>query len=82
VVYYPYGKRWAEDVIDDCASFPNADHDDVPDSVAHALNYFRRMFLLETPDDVEDEDDEDSPTQKRSYAQRRTRIGAPAPAPA
>jgi predicted phage terminase large subunit-like protein len=79
VVYYPYGKRWAEEVIDECAAFPNAPHDDVPDVVAHSLNYFRRMFLLEAPDDVEDDDDEDmDKTPARSYAVRRSRLPAAA----
>jgi predicted phage terminase large subunit-like protein len=79
VVYYPYGKRWAEEVIDECAAFPNAPHDDVPDVVAHSLNYFRRMFLLEAPDDAEDDDDEDmDKTPARSYAVRRSRLPAAA----
>jgi predicted phage terminase large subunit-like protein len=79
VVYYPYGKRWAEEVIDECATFPNGQHDDIPDVVAHCLNYFRRMFLLEAPDDAEDDDDEDmDKTTARSYAVRRSRLPAAA----
>jgi predicted phage terminase large subunit-like protein len=78
VVYYPYGKRWAEEVIDECATFPNGQHDDIPDVVAHCLNYFRRMFLLEAPDDAEDDDDEMDKTPARSYAVRRSRLPAAA----
>lgn len=76
VVYYPEGMRWAEDVIEECAAFPNGQHDDVPDVVAHSLVWFRRTFLLETPDDVEDEDDDDKfdDAPKRTYAVRRTRM--------
>lgn len=76
VVYYPEGMRWAEDVIEECAAFPNGQHDDIPDVVAHSLVWFRRTFLLETPDDVEDEDDDDKfdDAPKRTYAVRRTRM--------
>jgi len=78
IVYYP-DRRWAQDLIDVCAAFPAGAEDDSVDSTTMALNFARRMHMLETPDDEEDEDDEDTPTQKRSYAQRRTRIGSPAP---
>ncbi len=75
VVYYPAGKRWAEEVIDDCAAFPNAQHDDIADVVAHSLNYFRRMFLLDAPEDAVDEDDDEGDlAPKRSYATRRSRL--------
>jgi predicted phage terminase large subunit-like protein len=75
VVYYPEDRQWARDVIDECAAFPNGAHDDVPDAMFHGINYARRMFLLETPDDVEDEDAEpiDKPAE-RSYARRQSRM--------
>ena len=79
VVYYPEGKRWAGDLVDNCAAFPNSLHDDDVDSTVHALNYFRRMFLLETPDDEEpDEDDDLDKTSKRGYAHRRSRLSVAA----
>lgn len=74
-VYYPDGKKWAQEVIDDCAAFPNGAHDDIPDALFHALNFIRRTFLLETPDD--EEVDEDETTEKpptRSYARRQSRL--------
>lgn len=67
VVYYP-DRRWAEDLIDDCAVFPNGAHDDTVDSVVHALNFIRRMFLAEAPSDEQDEDDSLPDTPMRSYA--------------
>ena len=74
-VYYPR-KRWAQDVIDECAAFPNGAHDDIPDAMFHALNFVRRMFLLETPDDEDDDDTEDDTAPKRSYAVRRQEVRA------
>jgi predicted phage terminase large subunit-like protein len=40
-VYFPDGADWLSDVEDELASFPNAVHDDIVDSVAQALNYLR-----------------------------------------
>jgi predicted phage terminase large subunit-like protein len=79
VVYYPKGKRWAMNVVDTCAAFPAGEHDDTVDSVTMALNYARRMFMLEAPDDEEsdDDDDLDAPT-KPAYATRRSRLPAAA----
>ncbi len=75
VVYYP-DRKWARNLIDVCAAFPAGPEDDSVDSVTMALNYARRMFMLETPEDEEDDDEEgDSPPQ-RSYARRRTRLQA------
>jgi predicted phage terminase large subunit-like protein len=80
IVYHP-DRRWAYDLINVCAAFPAGAEDDSVDSTTMALNFARRMHMLETPDDLEDEDDEDDePTAKRTYAIRRTRIGASAPA--
>ena len=80
VVYYPAGRRWAEEVIDHCAgcTFRGTEKNDLGDSVVYALNYFRRMFLLEAPDDVEDEDDDLDDTPRPAYAQRRSRLPAAA----
>ena len=80
-VYYPEGRKWALDLIDSCAEFPNAPHDDDVDSTVHALVFLRRLFLLETPADDEDEDDpnEYDPAQaqtSRSYARRQSRMTA------
>ena len=35
-------RRWAEEVIEECASFPNGDHDDLVDSTSQALLRFRQ----------------------------------------
>lgn len=40
-VYAPKRFDWAQMVIDDCSEFPNAEHDDVTDTVTQALNYLR-----------------------------------------
>jgi predicted phage terminase large subunit-like protein len=48
-------KRWAEEVIEECAAFPYGDHDDYVDTVTQALMRFRQGGLLALPDDYDDE---------------------------
>lgn len=48
-------KRWAYDVINECAEFPNGEHDDFVDCVVMALMRFRKGgFLSLTTDRKED----------------------------
>ena len=56
--------RWAEEVITECAEFPNGDHDDYVDSVVQAMLRFRTGGFLTTANDVDD-DDEDEPAHAR-----------------
>jgi predicted phage terminase large subunit-like protein len=50
------GTRWAEEVIDEVASFPGGDHDDYVDSVSLALMRFRKggyiRSVMDEPDEV------------------------------
>jgi len=52
--------RWAEEVMEECASFPNGDHDDIVDSTSQALLRFRQGGFLRL-----DSDEEDEPVIKR-----------------
>lgn len=47
--------QWAEEVIDEVASFPSAEHDDYTDTVSLALMRFRRGGFIQTRLDEEDE---------------------------
>ena len=51
-------KRFAEEVIDECASFPMGDHDDLVDSMTMALIRFRQggFISLQGEDDGEEND--------------------------
>jgi predicted phage terminase large subunit-like protein len=44
-------KRWAEEVIEEVASFPNGDHDDLVDSTSQALLRFRQGGFIRIPSD-------------------------------
>lgn len=47
--------RWAEEVIDEVASFPSGEHDDYVDSVSLALMRFRKGGYIQTLLDEQDE---------------------------
>jgi predicted phage terminase large subunit-like protein len=54
-VWYP-PTRWAEEVIEEIASFPSGEHDDYVDSTSMALLRFRKGgYIQTTMDEPEDE---------------------------
>jgi predicted phage terminase large subunit-like protein len=55
LVWHP-PTRWAEHVIEQCASFPNGQHDDLVDCTTLALLRFRQGGFLKLPSDWEDEE--------------------------
>jgi predicted phage terminase large subunit-like protein len=54
VVWCPE-RRWAEEVMDELASFPNGDHDDLVDSSSQALMRFRQGGFIQIASDEQDE---------------------------
>jgi len=48
-------RRWAEEVIDEVASFPGGEHDDYVDTVSLALMRFRKGGFIRTSLDEDDE---------------------------
>jgi predicted phage terminase large subunit-like protein len=57
-------EKWAEEVVEECASFPYGDHDDLVDSTTQAIMRFRQGGFISHPDDLE----EDSiPPIERTY---------------
>jgi len=51
-------KRWAEEVVEELAAFPNSDHDDLVDSTTQALLRFRRGGFITLQTDEPDEPQE------------------------
>ena len=47
--------KWAEEVMEECAEFPNGDHDDLMDSTTQALLRFRQGSFIKHPEDYKDE---------------------------
>ena len=54
-VWVPSDRRWAEEVIEECAAFPFGDHDDYVDSMTQALMRYRQGYYVELKDDFKDE---------------------------
>jgi len=59
------GTHWAEEVIDEVASFPGGEHDDYVDTVSLALMRFRKGGFIRTL--LDEEDEEPSYRRKASY---------------
>ena len=47
--------EWAEELIEECAAFPNGDHDDLVDSTTQALMRFRAGNFIALGTDLEPE---------------------------
>ena len=58
------GTRWADEVMEEMAAFPNSDHDDLVDSSTQALIRFRKGGFVTLPSD----DDDDEPMYRRKAA--------------
>ena len=56
--------RWAEELMEECASFPNGEHDDLVDSTSQALLRFRQGGFIRLNSD---EPDEIMPRKKAAY---------------
>jgi predicted phage terminase large subunit-like protein len=47
--------HWAEELVEEVASFPSGEHDDLVDSMSQALLRFRRGGFVQLDSDYEDE---------------------------
>jgi predicted phage terminase large subunit-like protein len=54
-------QKFAEEVIEECAAFPNGDHDDLVDSTTQAIMRFRQGGLIGHPEDYLDEKKDPKP---------------------
>ena len=58
-------KKFAEEVVEECAAFPNGDYDDYCDSMSMALIRYRKGGFIKL--DSDDEDEESIRVQPRQY---------------
>ena len=54
MVWYPEGRRWAEDVIEEVVAFPFGSNDDQVDCVSMVLSRFRQGGFIGLPSDYRD----------------------------
>ena len=55
MVWYPAGRKWAEEVVEQVAAFPASEHDDMVDCVSMALARFRNGGFIRLSSDVNDD---------------------------
>lgn len=69
LVWYPAGRRWAEELVDEVAGFPSYGSDDRVDTTVMALLRFRTGGFIRLPNDrnYDDNDDDLFKPQKRKY---------------
>ena len=48
--------NFAEEVVEECASFPNGEHDDLADSMTQAILRFRQGGFIITPSDYDEDE--------------------------
>jgi predicted phage terminase large subunit-like protein len=54
MVWYPEGRRWAEEVIEQSVAFPYGSHDDMVDCLTMALARYRQGGFIRLPTDYRD----------------------------
>ena len=67
MVYYPDGKQFALEVIEECASFPNGDHDDLVDSTTQAVLRYREGNSISAQHDYTEEPQPRLPMEYQYY---------------
>ena len=68
MVWFPE-TNFSDLVMEECAAFPNGEHDDLADSMTQAILRFRQGGFITTPTDYDDEDEAAFFRQKREYYQ-------------
>ena len=60
-----HNTHWAEELVEEVASFPSGEHDDMVDSMSQALLRYRRGGFIQL--DSDEQDDEQRQRRKREY---------------
>lgn len=67
LVWYPKGRRWADEVVDQVCAFPAAGHDDHVDTTSMAISRFRTGGFIRLPTDEIWNDDDFEPVVAHYY---------------
>ena len=62
MIWYPETQGWAEEMVEECAAFPNGSNDDQVDSAVMAWSRFRQGNFISLADDEEDDEREEDRT--------------------
>jgi len=61
-IWFPFGRKWAKDLISICAAFPSGDNDDIVDTCTQAWLRLRKGWFVTHSQDYEE--DEQEPRQR------------------
>lgn len=64
MVWYPAGRKWAEEAVEQLAAFPASENDDIVDCISMSLARFRNGGFIRLPTDA---DDDFRPQRTREY---------------
>jgi predicted phage terminase large subunit-like protein len=67
MVWYPAGRRWAEEVVDEVCGFPAMPHDDLVDATIYALMRFRDGGFIRLPSDSWEDENDFQPVRAAYY---------------
>lgn len=67
MVWYPEGRRWAEEVIEQSVAFPYASHDDLVDCLSMCLTRYRQGGFIVLPSDHRDPEYMNRPRRAAYY---------------
>ncbi len=62
MIWYPEQQDWAEEMVEECAAFPNGSHDDQVDAAIMAWMRFRQGNFMSLATDEEDEEQQQQET--------------------
>lgn len=67
MVYYPDGKRWCDEVLEECASAPYGQYKDFADAVSQALIRLAKMDFFQHPDDEDTDLNEEELMRREQF---------------
>ena len=67
MVFYPEGKQFAHEVIEECAAFPHGDNDDLVDSTTQAVLRYREGNFISADFDYDPTDEVRMPREYKYY---------------
>lgn len=76
VIWYPAGRRWAEEVIQECVEFPSGEHDDQQDCCKIAWLWARRNQMLVIMGDAVERPAEENAERLAARRARAAGLGA------
>lgn len=63
-IWFPKGRPWVDEIVQELIAFPNAPHDDFVDTITQAVIWLRNSWFLKSEHNIFQEPEEDSSVYK------------------